>query len=381
MSRKTFALALASALLGTAAPAQAATTLGTPEITTQNVVAMDNGGTFVQSGAAGPAYVAPTAGILTSFSVRYVSSTDSIFRFKTIRGAKIHTTLDVPAPAAGGMLGERRTYAIRVPVAPGDTIAIGSPWGRIGIEQHVGSDVEWSASDFAPAQTVVVNGSPYSDFRMIFSATLESDGDNDGYGDETQDACPSVAARQAAPCSVDLAAAARFVPASVIAGEAALLDVDVTSPGYAQETSVSIDLPPGMEVLAAGDCTGGDPLTCPVSVAPGQTRRIGVLVRTAAAGDYAVTARTLAPGDANPLNDAAAATLKVTAAAAALCTVPKLKKLTRARAKARLVAAGCALGKITGAKRGKVRTQKVPAGTKVAAGTKVGVRLAKPRRR
>src|SRR5829696_9693028 len=167
MSRTTFALALVSAVLATAAPAEAATILGTPDLTSQNIAAMDDGGTFVQSGAAGPAYVAESAGILTSFSVRYVSSADSIFRFKTIRDSKVHTTLDVPSPPVAGALGERRTYAIRVPVAPGDGISIGSPRARIAIEEHLGSDVEWSESDFAPADTVVVNGSPYSGFRMI----------------------------------------------------------------------------------------------------------------------------------------------------------------------------------------------------------------------
>jgi hypothetical protein len=389
MSRTTrTALAAACALIALAAPAQAAT-VGVIDRANDNVVGSSPGGTFYETGTQAPTYAAPVSGIITSVSMHYLASEATVVRFKTLRGGKVHTTTQLDAPVqtipvdAAAIQQLKRTWPMRLPVSAGDVIAAGLPSAKLVMEQSAGSQVAYATKDNAPPEAPLENGN-YVDLRMLLGAVIEPDADNDGYGDQTQDACPAVAARQATPCSVDLAASVAFVPASVVAGEAALLQVDVTSPGYAQDASVSVDLPPGLEVLAKGDCTGTDPLTCPVSVGPGQTRRVALLVRAAAAGEYAVSARTLAPGDANPLNDVSAASLKVVARAAsapAMCTVPKLKGLTRAKAKAKLVAAGCALGRVTGAKGGKVATQTIPAKTRVASATKVGVRLSKGRRR
>jgi Divergent InlB B-repeat domain/PASTA domain len=82
---------------------------------------------------------------------------------------------------------------------------------------------------------------------------------------------------------------------------------------------------------------------------------------------------------------AAAPSLAPPASAPARCLVPKLGGKTLKRAKAALKAAGCSLGKLTRPKRSKgkalrVRSSSPPAGTALAAGAKVGLRLgAKPR--
>jgi hypothetical protein len=70
------------------------------------------------------------------------------------------------------------------------------------------------------------------------------------------------------------------------------------------------------------------------------------------------------------------------AAAPAYCQVPKLKKKTSSQAAALLKGAGCALGKVKKhrgptAKKGKVVSQKSPAGTFVKLGTAVGVVIGK----
>lgn len=66
-----------------------------------------------------------------------------------------------------------------------------------------------------------------------------------------------------------------------------------------------------------------------------------------------------------------------------LCTVPKLGKLSAAKARAKLKAAGCAVGRVRGSKKksARVRTQTIPAKVEVKAGTKVGFTLKAPTRK
>ncbi len=97
-------------------------------------------------------------------------------------------------------------------------------------------------------------------------------------------------------------------------------------------------------------------------------------------GTQAITA-TLAgtTPDPNIANNAVSVPVTVTAATGG-CKVPKLKGRTKAIAKALLKAAGCKLGKVkrktvTKGSDGRVRAQTVKAGTRVSAGTKVGVTL------
>jgi beta-lactam-binding protein with PASTA domain len=60
-----------------------------------------------------------------------------------------------------------------------------------------------------------------------------------------------------------------------------------------------------------------------------------------------------------------------------LCRVPSLKGKAAAAAKEALTKAGCKAGKATGskAKKAKVKSQTIPAGVRVVAGTKVGYSL------
>ncbi len=73
---------------------------------------------------------------------------------------------------------------------------------------------------------------------------------------------------------------------------------------------------------------------------------------------------------------------KPAATAPKLCTIPKLKGKTTAKAKKALTSAGCKAGKVgkkkaKKAKRGKVVAQNIPAGTQVRAGTKVNLVIGK----
>jgi hypothetical protein len=396
--RNRLALALlvtAGALAAVAGPAGAATIVGY-EHTSGPTAGLASGATFVQKGGDQGLFAAPSGGVLTSVALRYLSSDDTIIRFKVLRAGKVRATTDLPAPpAAPGSA--TRTWQVRVPVEAGDVIAVGS--SRASVVAHVDAsfgDVHAQPGDLVPPQTFADDPDPYDDVRLILAASLEPDADSDGYGDETQDGCPGLASRQDTPCSVDLASSTRFLPGSVPSGAAGLLQVDVTSPGHEVEgASVSVDVPDGAEVISAagpgGECAAGDPLLCPVGrIETGETRRIGVVLRLRDRGQATASARTLAAPDANPANDASSATVEVTPVPIIiaspppprvdLCTVPRLKGLSRAAARRRLTAAKCALGLVRGARGGRVSTQAIPRGTRVVAGTKVDVRLAARRR-
>ena len=45
----------------------------------------------------------------------------------------------------------------------------------------------------------------FSGTTLLVSGVIEPDADNDGYGDETQDACPAEASLHVAPCHADIA--------------------------------------------------------------------------------------------------------------------------------------------------------------------------------
>jgi hypothetical protein len=118
------------------------------------------------------------------------------------------------------------------------------------------------------------------------------------------------------------------------------------------------------------------------------------VLRGTASGSHTVgvTVAT-AGGDVNPADNTATTTITVTPPAVAppsppppasikLCTVPKLKGKTAAAAKLALTKSGCKPGKATGSKRktAKVKTQAIPAGIRVIAGTNVNYTLATPTR-
>ena len=222
-------------------------------------------------------------------------------------------------------------------------------------------------------------------WAVAVAAQLEADADGDGYGDETQDSCPADPAVHTGLCPVDLTVAAQS--ATAIAGATTVVSADLSVGGIAASSAakLTVGIPSGVELLglgaSAGECSA-NACTFP-STKPGTTRRVYAVVRAAAAGTYSLPFAASAPEPTlNSADDIASATLTVgaaqqSAAPSALCVVPKLRSLSRASASAALTKAGCALGKVTGSKRkkAKVKTQTIPVGVRVAAGTKIGVRL------
>jgi hypothetical protein len=273
-------------------------------------------------------------------------------------------------------------------VAPGDRLAVFAPSGAAvgGVTDPVGTFAAYTSITAPAVGSTFSSPAATGNIRLSISAVVEPDADHDGYGDDSQDACPSDPGLQVGACLIDLAAGAGAAsPASITQGDVTTIVVPISasSLGPVLAATATLDVPAGLSVIAAsttgGECTG---TTCALGdLAAGQTRKLYIVVRGTAPGAHVlgVKAATSSP-ESDPNNNSASATVTVTAPAGTLCTVPSLKAKTAAAATKALVTAGCAAGKATGskAKNAKVTTQTVPAGVQVMAATKVGFALKAP---
>jgi Domain of unknown function DUF11/PASTA domain len=398
MPTRTLYLVCALLTLVLAAPARGATTIGDSATTPSGPG--PGGNVYVQAtDGAGGSYAVPAGGgVVTSVSAR-VAAAGTVLLVRAA-GAGTYTVVgaqDLPTPSAPL---EVTTAPARIPVAAGDRLAAFVPSGS-GLGGAAGSSGTYAqfASSSAPAPRSTLSGGTDgggSTVRLSISATVEPDADHDGYGDETQDSCPSSGALHEGACAADLSVGAVAAPASIVQGDVTTIVAPVTAHGSpVAGATLTLSVPAGLSVLAAsttgGDCVG---TTCALGDLPaGQTRKAYIVVRGTAAGTYALGVSAASPlADANPADNAASATVTVTAppavappvvappvvpATVKLCRVPSLKGKTAAAAKSALARAGCNAGKSTGskAKKAKVTSQTVPAGVQVVAGTKVGYAL------
>lgn len=159
--------------------------------------------TDIQRSSAGNQYVVPSAGVITSWSVQSGSSPVVQAKLKIARSAG-GNDFTIAAESAPGVPspGTTSTFATRIPVSGGELL------GRIGVQDGTdcgyrsGSSAQYMDGQYdsdPPVNTTntYTGGGPGD--QVDVSATLEPDADGDGFGDETQDACPTDATTQA-PC-------------------------------------------------------------------------------------------------------------------------------------------------------------------------------------
>lgn len=182
----TFALAPSSGV--------AATQIGTTVTPTNTCPA---GFTFLQS-----EYSAPSDGVITRWDFQAPSSNVPHLKFKV--GRHVTGTTYAGVGESGVVIPVAATLnqnPVRIPVKAGDLIGLYS----VGVGNVTCDDrpnpgfLEFGTdSDLTPgAQT---SFDTFSGFQLDVAAALEPDADNDGFGDETQDQCPTNASTQG-PCS------------------------------------------------------------------------------------------------------------------------------------------------------------------------------------
>jgi hypothetical protein len=201
------ALATTASLL-VPAPAQAATTLG------QTFASVDPGScgggfleVFPTARADGTSYVAPAAGVLTSWSFMATPATTTltlrVFRlvaapdqFKVVADAGPQQTV----VANSGL----HTFPSKVPVQAGDIIGISASAGSCAAIGVAGDTARYRnvAGGNTPVGGTASYGSTPGPVKYDIAANWEPDADADGYGDETQDLCPQSAIAALTACPV-----------------------------------------------------------------------------------------------------------------------------------------------------------------------------------
>jgi hypothetical protein len=182
---------LAAGLIATGVVA-AATQLGTTSPPATNCIGPPT--SFVQTAnPTGSEYAVPSAGVITAWSFNAPASAPELKlkMFRSLGGSNylVVGQSSAQTPAANNF----NNFQTRIPVQAGDlvglTILTVGPCGTNG------SGTALQVAGDPPDGANVTGGGPISGFLGI-GATLEADADADGFGDETQDQCPTSAATQ-----------------------------------------------------------------------------------------------------------------------------------------------------------------------------------------
>jgi hypothetical protein len=142
--------------------------------------------TIVQTELPGRRLTAPNDGVITSWSVRNAYGSLAL---KVVRDAAPGKLVVATSEAAAGTPEGVTTATTRLPIAAGDGIALEVPAdARIGLSYRVGARLERFASLGGTSEAPLYAGP--DDYEVLFNAVVEADADRDGFGDESQDACP-----------------------------------------------------------------------------------------------------------------------------------------------------------------------------------------------
>jgi RTX calcium-binding nonapeptide repeat (4 copies) len=155
-----------------------------------------------------PRYAVPSGpyGVITSWSVEGYGGvegpgTGRLFVWRPTAAPDKFIYVDSTRPEIF-VAGVVRTFSARLPVQVGDVLGMLAPQPCLlgGPGYPVGDQVRYFPSTTEPPKgstqttTVVKSG-----FRILIAANVEPDSDRDGFGDETQDQCPTNATIQG-PC-------------------------------------------------------------------------------------------------------------------------------------------------------------------------------------
>lgn len=283
-----------------------------------------------QTGAGSASYVVPAGGgVITSWTTNPGPNTGTSTRLEVVResgsGNAVVGESDVQAniPAHNSA-----SFPTRIAVQAGDVLGLEIAQGATvfcasgGV---TGSDLTTRSSDPGPGNTFPQNQTQGS-FLVDVSAKVEADADGDGFGDESQDKCPTVPGSVQGCPNADLAITKTASAATVAAGSNVTYTLAAKNNGPDAATGVVVNdaLPAGASLVSAsstaGTCSGTSTVTCNVgTLSSGAAATVTVVVKMTSVGvktDAATVASTADPtgaGDPNPVNNSATATTQVTA--------------------------------------------------------------------
>lgn len=161
-----------------------------------------------------PTYTAPAPGVITSWSALLANGSAAgsyVFTLHTLRpslASYVDTGQDQEVlPMGAAEPPTVHTFSARLPVQAGDTIGLwlfgaedlSGPGVGVNPEMPDGEVVGEAGPPEPALNDIFTIPATHPGTRLLISAVVEPDGDGDGFGDETQDQCPSSAAAQG-PC-------------------------------------------------------------------------------------------------------------------------------------------------------------------------------------
>ena len=160
-----------------------------------------SGGDTVQVAEASGTYAVPAGyGVITAWQHR-TGSAGGTLTLKVYRPTGIAGRfLTVGSNAQTVTAQATHTFAVRIPVRPGDRLGLSAPTDGVHLAYQTHDPRDQFAffppdSNPAPGTTVMQDGPPAPEFRLDVVARIETDADRDGFGDDTQDRCPQSSAR------------------------------------------------------------------------------------------------------------------------------------------------------------------------------------------
>jgi hypothetical protein len=178
--------------------------------------------TTLSSPGSGLALTAPVSGVITKVKVQNLIPFPFTVptQVKLLRSAGGNTFTNVSQVDVQVGVGQTTANA-RMPVQAGDRLGLhgtpfsyeGIPIEGISIYCEVPGVLGAALSDVGVSSSA--NFEPAIEGRVPLAATIEPDADNDGYGDETQDACPQSASVQVACPPVALSTSTQVKKGSV----------------------------------------------------------------------------------------------------------------------------------------------------------------------
>jgi hypothetical protein len=165
------------------------------------------------------AYTVPSRGVITGWQTATVTQAGSA-KLKVLRatgtGKYLVVGEDGPRPVAANQA--PAFSGLRIPVEAGDLVALLANTNCISSTANPADTYSFLPFGLDPAPgTAEAFFSGASGWTVELQATVEPDVDGDGYGDETQDGCPSDAAVHSTPCPAPGAGAGgEGVPAAAL---------------------------------------------------------------------------------------------------------------------------------------------------------------------
>jgi uncharacterized repeat protein (TIGR01451 family) len=265
--------------------------------------------TFLQTGVAdGNSYTLPP-GVITSWYVQDAAplASDSKLTVARAAGAGAFTLVgeSTAGPRAAGQVSG--PFPVRIPVSGGDVIGLTTPGdGRCAkFTNNAADTLVFRAAGPLTAQPTPVLASTGT--RFPIEAVVEPDGDNDGFGDLTQDGCPRAPGSANGCPSADLSLTLTASAPSVALGHEVTYTVTARNDGP----------DPAPDVMVANTPPAGDPTSASLgTLASGQTASAQFTAKPTAGGPATDTATiSSGAGDPDPTDNTATATASVVAPA------------------------------------------------------------------